>query len=505
MLTTTILLLANQPHEAKILAKIGNEIRKLQPNIKTTLVFTDYYTFYFQKQFLNGFESSFPGDVITQEKNYKNWQRNENLNSVNQDYLNKWSETYCKFRSLEQLERTNQWIYGDENDRFLLKTSRKWKTKILFDTILWCEELVSINKPTAFVSLGNETLPTNILYEISRVNLIPFYSISHTRLQNFWILRDDFAYGISDSKMEAIKSKYSDEESMILAQQFIDERLKKGEAFYPAQSQSLSQTFIKNKNNLLQNFYLELKTFIKGTYWRIFVHSRERPYKVKRVEQNLIMVTLDQLRYIIIYHLRLVGFKFCGKTEVPQKKYFFWALHARPESSVIVLGNGEDEIDKLFETADQVPHDYYLVVKENPLMVGRRNFGFYKRIKKHKRIILVDAFVSSIELIKNSIGVIGISGTVLLEASFFDKPSCALGTPEFNGFLCERGSDKAGIFINNVLSNGYDSPRNRMKPYVAYVLSEAVQSDFSLGLENGNSVNRNDISYFANKILDLIF
>ena len=105
---------------------------------------------------------------------------------------------------------------------------------------------------------------------------------------------------------------------------------------------------MKKKNSLVQSLFSELKSFLKGTYWRLFIHSRERPYKVKRVEQNLIHVSLDQLRYIVIYHLRLAGFKFCGKVNLPPVSYFLWALHARPESSVLVLGDGEDEIDKNF-------------------------------------------------------------------------------------------------------------------------------------------------------------
>ena len=504
MQVKNLILLANQPHEGIILAKIANEIMKIDREVKISIAFTDYYTFYFQKQFLNGFSSSFIGDVVTQEKIYKDWQSDENLQLYNQKYLDNWADSYCKFRSLEQLARTNQWLYGDENDRYLLKTSKEWKDKVLYDTIIWCEELVSIKRPSAFVSLGNATLPTNILFEIAREQSIPFLTISHTRLKNYWILRDDFAYGISQAKVSTIMKQYSDQSNKNLADQFIGEIVNKNEAIYPAESTNISSTFMKKKNSLVQSLFSELKSFLKGTYWRLFIHSRERPYKVKRVEQNLIHVSLDQLRYIVIYHLRLAGFKFCGKVNLPPVSYFLWALHARPESSVLVLGDGEDEIDKLFEAADQIPSGYFLFVKEHPIMIGRRNRGFYKKIKKHKQIILIDPFVSSSDLIKNSLGVIGISGTILLEAAFYDKPSCALGKPEFNEFLSENGSDKIGIFLNKVISNEYQSPRSKIKPYIAYLLSESIESNFLLGPKSDELMKVDTITHFAKKITELV-
>ena len=184
--------------------------------------------------------------------------------------------------------------------------------------------------------------------------------------------------------------------------------------------------------------------------------------------------------------------------------YFLWALHARPESSVLVLGDGEDEIDKLFEAADQIPSGYFLFVKEHPIMIGRRNRGFYKKIKKHKQIILIDPFVSSSDLIKNSLGVIGISGTILLEAAFYDKPSCALGKPEFNEFLSENGSDKIGIFLNKVISNEYQSPRSKIKPYIAYLLSESIESNFLLGPKSDELMKVDTITHFAKKITELV-
>jgi hypothetical protein len=501
METKNIILLANQPNEAIIMAKLANKIWQIDKTVKITITFTDYYTFYFQKQFLNGFQSAFNGTVLTQEEIYKEWQNDEKYQDVDLDFLKEWSESLCNNRSLGQLARTNQWVYGNENDRYLLKTNDAWKTKILFDTIVWCEKLVSREYPSLLVSLGNATLPTNVLYEIASKQAIPFLTISHTRLENYWILRQDFAYGMAKLKIEEILKKYSSPSFLNLAESFIEKKVRKEENFYASESKFISESFIEKRNVRFKSLLSELRTFAAGTYWRIFIHSRERPYKVKRVEQNLIKVTLDQIRYLLYFYTRLAGLKFSGQTNVPTENFFLWGLHARPESSVLVLGDGVDEIDSLIETADRLPMGYFLAVKEHPIMIGRRDRGFYKKLKNHKKIIMVDPFVSSIELIKKSVGVIGISGTILLEAAFFDKPSCALGKAEFADFLIECGWNNASTFFDKVISNRHISPKDKVMPYVAYILSEAKPGNLFLNLGIETAETQDAIAGFARDIL----
>jgi hypothetical protein len=494
-----IILLANQPNQAIVMAKVANRIWQFDNSVKITITLTDYYTFYFQKQFLTGFKSAFNGSVLTQEEIYKEWQNDEKYQDVDLVFLNEWSKSLCNQRSLDQLARTNQWVYGNENDRYLLKTNDVWKTKILFDTIVWCEELVLSESPSVIVSLGNETLPTNVLYEIACKQVIPFLTIIHTRLENYWILREDFAYGMAKSKVKEVSDKYTSFSALNLAEHFIEKKVRNEESLYSSASKFISNSFAEKRKAFINSLKSEFRDLTAQTYWRAFSHTRERPYKVRRVEQNLIKVTLEQIRYFLIFHARMAGFRFSGTISTPKDKFFLWGLHVRPESSVLVLGDGIDEIDSLIETADQIPIGYFLAVKENPVMMGRRDYGFYKKLKNHKKIILVDPFVSSIKLIKESVGVIGISGTILLEATFFDKPSCALGNPEFADFLIEKGWGNASAFFDKVISNNYESPKNKIMPYIAYLLSEAKPVNLFSSLDTAESEDA--ISGFALEIL----
>jgi hypothetical protein len=145
------------------------------------------------------------------------------------------------------------------------------------------------------------------------------------------------------------------------------------------------------------------------------------------------------------------------------------------------MGDGKDEIDELFRTVEKLPPGYFLAVKEHPEMFGRRKLGFYRKLKKKKNIILVDAFVSSFDFIKESLGVIGISGTILLEATFFNKPSCSLGKPEFNKFLVENGWDSASVFFNKVLLGKDLGAKDRIKPYITYLINESYDGDLMRG------------------------
>ena len=145
----------------------------------------------------------------------------------------------------------------------------------------------------------------------------------------------------------------------------------------------------------------------------------------------------------------------------------------------MVLGDGKDEITELFRTANLIPNGHFLVVKENPEMFGLRAPGFYRKLKRHPKIILIDPFVPTYSLIQNSIGVIGISGTVLLESTFFGKPSCALGRPEFEQFTIANGWNAQKEFFRNVINHSTSDPLEKMLPYISYVLENSSDTDIA--------------------------
>ena len=500
--TNNFILLADQPKQGRVLAYLSKEIRKIQPNSNVSIVFTDYYTFFLEKSFLNGLGAAFEGEIFTQEHLYKNWQIDDNEEKIDMNFLNKWEKSHGHVRGLEQLARTNQWLYGDELEKTFQKTSSTWKNKILYDTIIWCEEIISKVSPDTIVSISNNTLPTNLFFEIARNRKINFYTISHARLKNFWLLRDDFIYGIRPDNFARISELYSDSTSLELANTYINEIVAKNSSAYTSISKGYLERYLRKKDSIFKSILNDLRLLFGRIYGRMFIQPKERSIPAKRVRENLIMLTIFEIRYLTMIYLKILGLKLWGIDYVPNERYFLWALHSRPESSVLVTGDGQDEIDVLFRTVEMLPPGCFLIVKENPEMFGQRDFGFYRKLKKNKKIILVDAFAPTNEFIKKSLGVIGISGTILLEATFFDKPSCSLGKPEFDKFLIENGWDSASIFFNKVLLNKELGAKERIKPYIAYLLSESIEGDLMSGDGADSTESKDIITGFAHKIIN---
>jgi hypothetical protein len=168
------------------------------------------------------------------------------------------------------------------------------------------------------------------------------------------------------------------------------------------------------------------------------------------------------------------------------------------------LGDGKDEITELFRCTEMLPAGVFLAVKENPEMIGVRKVGFYRKLRRNKRIILMDPYASTPSLISNSLGVVGISGTVLLEAAMVNKPSCALGHPEFDAFLIGHGWNSFKDFVDTCIQGDYKSPATKILPYLAYVLDNSSESDIALGGNLGSQEAEDMALRYAEQILSKI-
>jgi hypothetical protein len=158
-------------------------------------------------------------------------------------------------------------------------------------------------------------------------------------------------------------------------------------------------------------------------------------------------------------------------------KFFLWGLHARPEGSVLVLGRGKDEIDELLKCAKMLPEGCVLIVKENPEMFGLRDLFFYRKLESAKNILLADPFSATWDFLENSSGVLGISGTLLLEAEILGKPAFAIGEPEFYGILAGSKGKDLSVFLSQTLANHHVASREAVIAYIALVIKDTITQD----------------------------
>ena len=473
------MLLVDQPWQANLGLRMAKAAKRVNPSLQFSIVFTDYFTFFLRRDYLVGVKNAFDGNIWTQEDIYRSWQIETNQPNVDQDFLNQWERANCSKRTLEEIARTNQWLYGNERDKYQRRISNAWKDRILLDTINWCEMLIDKIEPDFIVSIERCTLPTNLLYQMSLKRSIPFKTFIPARIENRWIVRSDLAYGMSPELREKILVDYSDEHSLALAEQFAEDMVLNRLGSYHSPSHRIVMDSAVKKSAVLQNLKRELRKLVGRIYGRIFIQPKERSIEAVRVLENFVALSLVEFKQILVAYSHHLGLRIWGENFLPKEPYFFWALHMRPEGSVLVLGDAREEIAELIRTADLIPRGYKLAVKENPEMFGLREFGFYRKLKKHKKIILLDPHFPTFEIIRASSGVIGISGTVLMEAALFEKPSYALGNPEFVGFLVGSGWNGQEVFFQNVLSKDFENPRKTMLPYLAYVLSEGFENSIA--------------------------
>tara|TARA_B100000886_G_C20423910_1_gene492953 strand:- start:3746 stop:4279 length:534 start_codon:yes stop_codon:yes gene_type:complete len=162
----------------------------------------------------------------------------------------------------------------------------------------------------------------------------------------------------------------------------------------------------------------------------------------------------------------------------------------RPESSELTLGIGLDELKLIKKVSTLIDKKTLIVIKENPNMLEFRRKSFYKELIQIKNVYLIDPLYSSKKLIKNSIGVIGISGTSLLEGMIMNKPSFAIGKPEFQNFLTGYGLKNIKKFIKNCEIEQKINHQNKILPYINYVFKNGIKLNLGWHLvKNKKSVN----------------
>jgi hypothetical protein len=494
-----IMLLVNQPWEAQFLAEIGKNLLRFNPDNELVMVFADYYTFLLRQDFLTGLSAGFSGRIVTQRDVYSNWQTQNEDPEVDFEYLQNWESKYCKTRTLSEIEETNQWVYGAERSQWYAPISDLWKKKILEDSIRWCERVFEEYKPDAFLAINNSTLPITLFDLLGKSHKIPFWVFLPSRIGERWILVNDFGYGMSEILYEQILGEYESDESLKLAKEFLVEFNNKRTGSYSSTAATLVSEFEFKRQRKFLELRKDLRRLAGRVYGRIFIQPKEKSLPVRRITEDFLRMSLVEFRGILVFHMRLHGLKLFGRTTVPTERYFLWGLHYRPEGSVLTLGDARDEIEELVKCADALPDGFFLAVKENPDMIGIRAKHFYSKLKKHQRIILVDPYVSSIDLIEKSIGVIGISGTILLEAAMRDKPSCALGHPEFDRFLCASGWSSAKDFFKKSIDGVYESPFTRILPYIAHVLEESNEFNIHYGADLTSTKAKDSATRFAER------
>jgi hypothetical protein len=494
------LFLVDQPWQLKLTENLIRELRKLDTSIEPCIAIVDIFTFLHAPEQITNVSKDLDINIYTLEEQYRKWQTgNPDFNKSDQDYLEEWERRYCTDRTLIELEKCNQWIYGFENNFFHKRTSIAWNKKFLLDSIKWCEEILTKENYEVVFSIERATLPVNIFWTISQKTKVKFLTLFHSRIGHNWLIQENFGYGTSD----AIKTKINSNEycsQSHLVDTFLSEFNSKQIGSYESYELKINISPFLTLSKSIFEIWIAFRR-LGGRIWsRLFYERKLLKIRIRRFEQNLLKLSFFDFKVVVFNLLIRLNVLKIGQDSIHESRYFLWALHARPEGSVQALSKGQDEIEILKSVAAKLPSGVFLYVKENTLMLGRRNIGFYRRLSRIKNVRIVDISENTYRLIQNSQGVLGLTGTVLLEAAILKKPAFTFGSPEFEALICSSKKIQLNDFIDGALAARLPDLTNSIYGYISYCIKEGIDAplydyeDFS----NGNALDH--VKQIANKI-----
>ncbi len=194
--------------------------------------------------------------------------------------------------------------------------------------------------------------------------------------------------------------------------------------------------------------------------------------------------------------------------EVKGEKFVFFPLHTEPEMTLQWFSpENFFQLACIAAIARDLPSDTFLVVKESVYGVGRRPLDFYEQISDFRNVELLDINEKGVDVIRESAGVITISGSAGLEAALMGKPVIIFGQHNYYDFLdhvrivsLEAGLREAFLWA---LGSGFD--RDKAVRDGARLREAVVQTAFNLKSWNNvfpDTYDRSVVSVAARALIE---
>ena len=188
----------------------------------------------------------------------------------------------------------------------------------------------------------------------------------------------------------------------------------------------------------------------------------------------------------------------------------YLALHVLPESSTLCFSNNYYEDDLIRYISSRLPVDCILVIKENVQMLGDRPLSFYENINKLGNAYLIDPMLLSKQLLGISDAIVGLTGTIMLEAKVFGiELISALGTPEFIEVLPQELKDYEGLdYMLKCLNTAFKPSFSSLKlnNYIAEVIALNIRWDHEMTSHvfHGHPLDKRRCGIIINDVSKLI-
>lgn len=160
------------------------------------------------------------------------------------------------------------------------------------------------------------------------------------------------------------------------------------------------------------------------------------------------------------------------------EKYVVFPLHVQPEATTMTLApNYVDQPTLIANIARSLPAGYYVYTKEHPVSVGVRSLEEYRRIRRIPNCRLLPTHTPVHGLLKNSAGVLTITGTMGLEGLMLGLPVVTFGRPFYSASGLTYDVDEPSK-LPYILQKAFSSPpsdRQRLLTFLAASLEGSYE------------------------------
>lgn len=443
------------------------------------------------------------GIRVAGEKQYQYIQKQS---EVDYDYIHSVHKMTKNFRSeevnrdkIKTLEQNfgnpflQKYVLGDRN---CIEFSHKNQIRYLQRLFTFYEEFFDRFKPDIVLADGIASAP----------NWIPFRIVRDYGGHGLWWhstrVNNRYAFNI-DSVYEDFQEIYNLYDQIRTGEidpyYFSEARRDAKEYIQKFRDKDLTKSTPHNKNNIKQKirkFALAAPRYLRYSYlYNISSHSNiqkndlTRPSTLKRVSNDMKQIYRNyRIKYTDVFD------RFSN-----ENKFVYFPLHLQPEYSTMLLAPMHlNQIEVIRKISRSIPINYKLYVKEHPHMIkyrGWRNLDYYKEIRNIPNVELLDPYMSSQRLIKQSEMVATITGTAGLEALFHEKPVIVFGDPHYKKvpLIYKSTSSKE---IANQIQNGLTEYKHEDKPLIEY-LTSVFEKSFQIDADKGD---RNQASQAADEV-----
>ena len=477
------------------------EVSKLylsEGNNQTYILNGDFWTYVNNSNFYSRhynssnctFYNNFEDEYIALNK------ESESVNA-NLEYLRNFEKTYSL--SLNEIIMTDPILFTASHDRDYFHISpANIKLKWIELVIRKCLKIFDEFRPDIILTVSNNYFVKNLIYHIAKSKGIPFINTMNARVKDIFIATDNLSLNTSRhflDTMEKIGDKHKAEAGILIKNIYENN----------VSSYSTHEELIKKfkANTLFQDIKRVVSVNFVSAYITVFKKKHYRGYFTPNYLGAMFFPSLlNNIRNSIFKKHFLIK-KINFQKNLPENlRFYYFTLHVIPESTILTQSDDYKEESVIKDICAKLPIDTFLVVKENFQMLGERQMSFYKNLLQIHNLILIDPYFNSLELVKKSLGVISMAGTVSFEACILNKRAILVGKPEYSALSMMEKYNKYTTDFNDSV---YVKPGNNISDYIQSVLELGVPLNFNYLIQHGewNNVNKDDYKAEIKKLKEM--